>query len=154
MEKQTSNSPTRPFTPEQLRQLTADQLHDLAGRLGLPPRKGDHDSEKLVEIIVARQQLVAQLDRSVLAELAKWGHLQIGESADMVELAAAVAKLRKMRFAGLSPEALRALAHLRGVTFAPNADDGTVINRLKGREGLRGLLARKRRRLMAKLVAG
>lgn len=143
--------PKTPYTPEQLGELSEADLAALADQLGLPV-DGYPASAELIEMILARQKLVSQLDRLVLVELMQWGHCPVRSTEGTAELAGKVSQIRKMRFSGLSDRALRALALLRGLEVDPQADTDTLTHMLKRRETVVGKLARKRRRLIGRLV--
>ena len=139
-------------SPARLMRMDADRLVELARRLGV---KGDLNvpHETLTQIISDRQTLIAEIDRQTLLELARWGHEPVKPSADKAEIAGRICAIRRMRFGGLSHQALHALARLRGVEVDPLADAREVIRALKRAESLSGIISRKRRRLVGKLVS-
>jgi len=147
-----TNNPLDPaVTPEVMAGWPQEQRLALAVDLGLLPEENIEPADLIVDIC-RRRDLLSELDRDPLTELVAWGHRRVKTSAGKAELAREIARIRRMRFHGLSREALYTLARLREANAEPDDDPETLIRALKEREGVLAKLGRKRRSLLGKLV--
>jgi hypothetical protein len=138
--------------PPELLALPADELRALLERFGLDP--ADYPTPRHQALAVAqRRALIATLERPVLLELIRWTRRPVPADASEELLAQEVARCRSMRFEGLSPEALRVLALLRGVELRDTDDAERIARRLRKQEGFFARMARKRRRWVGSMVS-
>jgi hypothetical protein len=138
--------------PRQLSELPKDELEHLAEEWGLDPSRYAN-RQQLVAAIHDRRQLIASLDRDAMLDVVIWGRRPVTVSASKEQIAQEIARIRSMKFAGLSQRGLVVLARLRGI--ACNDHDGVplLIKRLKRQEGLFSKLNRKRRALLGSIVS-
>ncbi len=139
--------------PRQLADLPRDELAALAEDFGLDPTRFK-TGQQLVIAVHERRQLIASLDRDALLDVVRWGRRPVAVTAGKEQLAQQVARIRSMKFAGLSQRGLVALAKLRGVTVADTDPVPVVVKRLRRNEGLFSKLSRKRRAAIGSLIAG
>ena len=148
---------TPPLTPaatpaRQLSDLPADELAALAEELGLEmPRTTERQA--LVAAIHGRRQLIALLERDALLEVVRWGRRPVTANATKEQIAREIARVRSMRFAGLSHRGLLALARLRGLPVTDADPVPAVVKKLKRKEGIFSRLGRQRRALVGSLIA-
>lgn len=140
------------MTPTSLSRADRGQLLQAADRLGFRPEP-DVDEHTLAEMILLRRQMLEDLDRDCLVELLRWADRPVVQEATALEMARELMGVRKMTFAGLSPEALRALAVIRGIDLQDDAEPRRVIRAMKDTEPIWDKLSRKRRRLVGKLLS-
>lgn len=96
-----------------------------------------------------RQELLLELDREAMLDVAVWARRPVRESASKEELAKQIAAVTKMQFGGLSDRGLVALAKLRGVPAWSNEPRELTEARLKDSEPFWQRLRRKRREVVA-----
>lgn len=132
--------------------LPRDELNTLAEDFGLDSTRYDSRGQVL-EALSRRKQLIAALDRPAMLEVVRWGRRPVAANASKEQLALEIARIRGMRFDGLSDEGLRALARLRGVKCSKADERALVLRKLRRKEGVFGQLNRKRRSLVAALAA-
>jgi hypothetical protein len=153
--------PTLPATIEptpgkapsrQLADLPRDELATLAEDFGLDPTRFK-TAQLLVAAVHDRRQLIASLDREALLDVVRWGRRPVSVTAGKEQLAQQVARIRSMKFAGLSQRGLIALARLRGITVADADPVPAVVKRLRKNEGFFTRISRKRRAAIGTLVA-
>jgi hypothetical protein len=136
----------------QLSELPKDELELLAEEYGLDP----HDyktRQALVSAIHNRRQLIASMDREAMLDVIKWGRRPVTMNATKEQIAQEIARIRSMRFAGLSHRGLVVLARLRGINASEADGVPLLIRRLKRQEGLFAKLNRKRRAFLGSLVS-
>src|SRR5258708_23475162 len=104
----------------QLAELPRDELDHLAEEFGLDSTKYK-SRQALVVAIHDRRQLIGSLDRDAMLDVVRWGRRPVTASANKEQIAQEIARIRSMRFAGLSQPGLAVLARLRGAE-ANNAD--------------------------------
>jgi hypothetical protein len=142
-------SPTR-----QLSELPKDELEALAEEFGLDPTRYK-TRQLLVAALHDRRQMIASMDREAMLDVVRWGRRPVPVNASREQLAQEIARVRKMDFAGLSHRGLVVLAKMRGI---PDAGEGDgvprLVRRLKKKEGFFSRVNRKRRSMIASLVAG
>lgn len=150
---------TGPATPAavatQLKDLPLNELRTMARDYGLNPN--DFDTKPaLVAAVLDRRTMIGALDRDAMLDVLHWAGRSPTNAAALSKerLAIEIARVKTMRFVGLSHRGLIVLARLRGIDDV-REDDATpdVIARLKSREGLFAKLARKRRQITGKLVS-
>jgi hypothetical protein len=138
--------------PRQLAELPRDELGNLAEGLGL-----DSTRYKTQQVLVAavheRRQLIAGLDRQAMLDVVRWGRRPVTINASKEQIAQEIARIRSMKFAGLTHRGLVALARLRGV----DANDGDpaplLVRKLRRQEGFFSRLNRRRRAVLGGMVA-
>lgn len=136
----------------QLADLPKDELENLAEEFGIDPTRFK-DRQGLVAAIHDRRQTIASLDRDAMLDVVRWGRRPVLMNASKEQLAQEIARIRSMRFVGLSQRGLIVLARMRGVP----ADDADavpgLIKKLRKQEGFFAKLNRKRRSVIASMVA-
>jgi hypothetical protein len=136
----------------QLSELPKDELVHLAEALGLDPT-----CYKTPQVLVAalheRRQMIAGMDRQAMLDVVRWGRRPVTINASKEQIAQEIARIRTMRFAGLSHQGLVVLARLRGVEANDGDPTPLVVRRLKKQEGLFSRLNRKRRSVLGGMVA-
>jgi hypothetical protein len=136
----------------QLGNMPRDELNALAEEFGVDP-SSYRTPQHLVAAIHARRQLIASLDREALLDVVRWGRRPVPLNANKEQLAQEVARIKSMKFEGLSRQGLMALAQLRGLSVSEGDDMGRLVRKLKRQEGFFAKLNRKRRSLMGSLVS-
>ena len=141
--------------PRQLSDLPKDELEALAEDFGL-----DATSYKTLQLLVAalheRRQLIAAMDREAMMDVVRWGRRPVMVNAGKEQIAQEIARVKSMKFAGLSHRGLIALAQLRGV---PIKDGDTIppapelIRKLKQKESLFARMSRARRAALGSMVS-
>ena len=142
-----SSAPSR-----QLSELPKDELELLAEEYGLDP----HDyktRQALVSAIHNRRQMIASMDREAMLDVIKWGRRPVTMNASKEQIAQEIARVRSMRFSGLSHRGLVVLARMRGINASEADGVPLLIRRLKRQEGLFAKLNRKRRTFLGSLVS-
>lgn len=136
----------------QLGELPRDELAALAEEFGLDPTRYK-EQPALVAAIHDRRQLINGFDRDAMLDVVRWGRRPVVFNATKEQLAQEVAKIRSMRFAGLSARGLAVLSKMRGVDCAGDEPVPELIKRLRKQEGFFAKLNRKRRSVIAGVVA-
>ncbi|HXE53926.1 MAG TPA: hypothetical protein VN541_12970 [Tepidisphaeraceae bacterium] len=138
--------------PRQLVDLPTDELSHLAEEFGLDPSRYK-TRQSLVVAIHDRRQLIASLDRQAMLDVVRWGRRPVTSSATKDQIAQEIARIRSMRFAGLSQPGLVVLARLRGIDADDDEPVPLLVRKLKKREGFFSRLNRKRRAFLGSLIA-
>jgi len=138
---------------QQLSELPKDVLENLAEELGIDPTRYK-TRQHLVAAVHERRQLIAALDRDAMLDVIRWGRRPVTLNASKEQLAREIARIRSMRFAGLSARGLLALARLRGLDADEQDPIPVLIRKLKRQEGFFSRLNRKRRSMLGSIVAG
>lgn len=141
-----------PSAVTQLAQMPLDELRHLAEEFGLDATRYD-TRVHLAAAIQERRQTIAALDREAMLDIVRWGRRPVSANATREQLAREIARIQSMRFSGLSPAGLAALARLRGCRVRGDEAVPDLVRELKRAEGLFARLGRKRRALTASLVA-
>src|SRR5262245_21709264 len=110
-----ATSPSR-----QLSELPTDELELLAEEYGLDPHEYK-TRQALVSAIHNRRQLIASMDRDAMLDVIKWGRRPVTMNAGKEQIGQEIARIKSMRFAGLSHRGLIVLARMRGIN-ASEAD--------------------------------
>ncbi len=140
-------SPTR-----QLSELPRDELEHLAEEYGLDPTRYKH-RQHLVAALHDRRQMIASMDRDAMLDVIKWGRRPVTFNATKEQIAQEIARIRTMRFEGLSQRGLVTLALLRGVQTGDNEPVPMCIKKLKKQEGFFSRVNRKRRAMLGHIVS-
>jgi hypothetical protein len=129
-------------------ELPADELVLYGRELGLDlnPKMGLDELRRRVR---ERQELLLELDREALLDVAVWARRPVRASASKEELAKQIAAVSKMQFDGLSDRGLVTLAKLRGVPAWSNEPRELTEARLKDAEPFWHRLRRRRREVVA-----
>src|SRR5690242_1997801 len=136
----------------QLADLPRDELEHLAEEYGLDPTRFKRRQD-LVAAIHDRRQMIASLDREAMLDVVRWGRRPVTANATKDQIAQEIARIRSMRFAGLSQRGLVVLARLRSVDALEQDDVPVLVKKLKRKEGFFGKINRKRRSWVASWVA-
>jgi hypothetical protein len=142
-----SQAPSR-----QLAELPKDELANLAEGLGLDPTRYKTQQE-LVTAVHERRQLIASLDRQAMLDVVRWGRRPVTINAGKEQIAQEIARIRAMKFAGLSHRGLVVLSQLRGIKATEADPTPIVVRKLKKQEGFFSRLNRKRRSFLGGMVA-
>lgn len=145
-------SPSSPAAMTQLKDLPLHDLQSMARDYGLHP---DHYDTKpaLVAAILDRRTMIASMDRDAMADVLAWAHKPVASNMSRDAMAIDIARIRSMRFAGLSQRGLIALGKLRGIDIDESDSTPQIISKLKSHEGFFAKLSRKRRAFMGKMVS-
>lgn len=143
----TATTPSR-----QLSDLPKDELDHLAEEFGIDPTQFK-DRSGLVAAIHDRRQTIAGFDRDAMLDVVRWGRRPVTMNATKEQLAQEIARIRSMRFAGLSNRGLVVLARMRGVEAEETDPVPDLIKKLRKQEGIFARLNRKRRSIIASMVA-
>jgi hypothetical protein len=136
----------------QLSELPRDELDHLAEEYGLDPTRFK-TRQHLVAAIHERRQMIASLDRDAMLDVIRWGRRPVTVNATKEQIAQEIARIRSMKFAGLSQRGLVVLARMRGVSCSTSDGVPVLIKRLKKQEGIFARLNRKRRAFLGSLIA-
>ncbi len=152
-----SASPRPPVTgtiapARQLSELPKDELEHLAEDLGLDPTEFK-SRQHIVAAIHERRQVIVSMDRDAMLDVVRWGRRPVPINATKEQLAAEIARLRAMKFDGLSHRGLVVLAVMRGVPMRGDESVPMIVRRLKKQEGLFSRLNRKRRAWIGGIVS-
>jgi len=136
----------------QLSELPRDELNHLAEDFGLDATKYK-TRQALVAAIHDRRQLIASLDRAAMLDVVRWGRRPVTASASKEQIAQEIARIRLMRFAGLSQPGLVVLARLRGIDARDEDPVPVLVRKLKKQEGVFARMSRKRRAFLGGMIA-
>ena len=135
-----------------LSDLPSDELLGYGWDLGLD-LEADLPRGELLRRIRERQELLLELDREAMLDVVVWARRPVRRSASKEVLAKQIAQVRRARFDGLSEGGLEVLARLRGLSVAPGESRAELERRLRKAEGFWAKVRRKRRGLVAGLIA-
>src|SRR4051794_31292987 len=142
-----SSAPAR-----QLPDLPKDELEHFAEEFGLDP--GDYRTRQaLVAAIHERRQAIGAMDRDAMLDVVRWGRRPVAVNSPKEELAKEIARIRLMRFNGLSQRGLIVLAKMRGARVAGDEPVPILVRKLKKQEGFFTRINRKRRAWLGNMVA-
>ncbi len=136
----------------QLSDLPRDELEALAEDFGLDATRYKA-TQHLVAALHDRRQLIAAMDRDALMDVIRWGRRPVMVNATKEQIAQEIARIKSMKFAGLSQGGLIALAHLRGVSIKAGDPVPMLIKKLKQKEGLFNKIGRARRAALGSMVS-
>jgi len=138
--------------PRQLSDLPKDELEALAEDFGLDAT--DYKSPQLlVAALHERRQLIAAMDRDALLDVVRWGRRPVTVNAGKEQIAQEIARIKSMKFSGLSHRGLIALAHLRSVPIKDGDPVPVLIRKLKNKESLFSKIGRARRAALGSMVS-
>ena len=136
----------------QLGELPVDELNHLAENFGLDP--ADYPAKQnLVAALHERRQLISAMDRDAMLDVVRWGRRPIPINAGKEQIAIEIARIKLMKFDGLSPRGLAVIATMRGIKVEPNDPPVRLIRRLRKQEGLFQRLNRKRRAWIGGMIS-
>jgi hypothetical protein len=136
----------------QLSEMPRDELYHLAEEYGLDPT-AYKTRQHLVVALHERRQMIAAMSREAMLDVVRWGRRPVTMNATKEQIAQEIARIRSMKFAGLSQRGLVVLARMRGVPCAEGDAVPLLIKRLKRQEGIFSKLNRKRRAMLGSLVS-
>jgi len=136
----------------QLSELPRDELDHLAEEFGLDATKFKNRQD-LVEALHERRQLIASLDREAMLDVVRWGRRPVTASASKEQIAQEIARIKSMRFAGLSQPGLVVLARLRALDATDGESVPVLVRKLKKKESIFSRLGRKRRAVIGSLIS-
>ncbi len=142
-----ATTPTR-----QLSELPKDELELLAEEYGLDAHEYK-TRQALVSAIHNRRQMIASMDRDAMLDVIKWGRRPVTMNASREQIAQEIARIRSMRFSGLSHRGLVVLTRMRGINASDADGVPLLIRKLKRQEGLFSKLNRKRRAWLGSIVS-
>jgi hypothetical protein len=138
--------------PRQMSDLPKDELEHLAEEFGLDPTRFK-TRQQLVSAIHDRRQMIAGMDREAMLDVIRWGRRPVTRNASKEQIAQEIARVRSMKFAGLSQRGLLVLARLRGIVALEADPIPLLVKKLKKQESFFAKLSRKRRSMIASVVA-
>jgi hypothetical protein len=97
--------------------------------------------------------MIASLDRNAMLDVVRWGRRPVTASASKEQIAQEIARIRSMRFAGLSQPGLVVLAKFRGLEARESDPVPLLVRTLKKKEGFFARFSRKRRAMIGSLIA-
>ena len=136
----------------QLSEVPRDELDHLAEEFGLDATRFK-SRQALVAAIHDRRQLIASLDRNAMLDVVRWGRRPVTASASKEQIAQEIARIKSMRFAGLSQPGLLVLTRLRGINASDEDPVPVLVRKLKKKEGFFSRMNRKRRAFLGSIVA-
>jgi hypothetical protein len=137
---------------KQLPELPKDELEHFAEEFGLDPT--DYKTrQNLVAAIHEQRQIIAAMDRDAMLDVVRWARRPVAVNSTKEQLAREIARIKLMRFEGLSQRGLIVLAKLRGVKLAGDEQTPILVRKLNKQEGLFKRLNRKRRSWLGSMVA-
>src|SRR4051794_30880237 len=136
----------------QLSEMPRDELDHLAEEYGLDPTRYK-TRQHLVVALHERRQLIAAMSREAMLDVVRWGRRPVTMNATKEQIAQEIARIRSMKFAGLSQRGLVVLARMRGVPCGEGDAVPLLIKRLKRQEGIFSKINRKRRAMLGSLVS-
>jgi hypothetical protein len=142
-----AQSPSR-----QLSELPADELAHLAEEFGLDPTRY-RTHQDLANAVQDRRQMITEMNREAMLDVIRWGRRPVTINAGKEQIAQEIARIRSMRFAGLSHRGLLVLARLRGADVDDADPVPFLVHKLKKQEGIFAKLNRKRRSWLGGVVA-
>jgi hypothetical protein len=132
--------------------LPRDELNTLAEDYGLDSTRFDTRAQ-VVQALADRKALIGTLDRTAMLEVVRWGRRPVSVAANREQLALEIARIRRMKFDGLSREGLFVLGLLRGVDCSSEDTTEELVRKLRRKEGLFSKLNRRRRSIIGSLAA-
>jgi hypothetical protein len=136
----------------QLSEVPKDELEHLAEEYGLDPTRYK-SRQHLVAAIHDRRQMIAALDREAMLDVVRWGRRPVTASATKEQIAQEIARIKLMKFHGLSQPGLVVLARLRGLDARDDEPVPVLVRKLKKQEGFFSKMNRKRRAFLGSMVA-
>jgi hypothetical protein len=138
---------------KQLGDLPVDELESLAEEFGIDP-SAFKTRQHLVAAIHERRAVIAAMDREAMLDVVRWGRRPVPINAPKEQLALEIARIKSMKFDGLSPRGLAVLAQMRGLRVTGKESIDSLVKVLHKHEGFFARFARKRRAWVGRMVAG
>ncbi|MBP7935718.1 MAG: hypothetical protein KA354_13810 [Phycisphaerae bacterium] len=132
-------------------ELPADELVRYGSELGLE-LNSEMGRGELLRLVRERQELLLELDREAMLDIAVWARHPVRKSAGKEELARHIATIRKMEVQTLSDRGLVALARLRGLVARDGEPRNVIEARLRDAECFWDRVRRQRRKLVGSLI--
>ena len=132
--------------------LPRDELNTLAEDYGLDPTRYDSRAA-VVQALADRKALIESLDREAMLEVVRWGRRPVAANVTKEQLALEIARIKRMKFEGLSRDGLFVLARLRGIDCGEQENVERLTRKLRRGEGVFSRLNRGRRSVIATLAA-
>ena len=114
--------------------------------------KEDTPRGELLRLIRARQELLLEIERQALLDLAVWARRPVRASASKEELVHEIADVYPRDLTGLSQPGLEALARLRGLKLQSDETDRQLAERIRKSISLWERMRRRRRKLVGRLL--
>jgi len=133
-------------------ELPIDELIHYGRELGLRLDRKMGQGE-LLRRVRDRQELLVELDREAMLDIAVWARHPVRASASKEELAKLIASITKMDMNGLSDRGLVALARLRGVPAHEEEARELIEARVRDAEPFLDRVRRRRRQLVGSLIS-
>src|SRR6476661_11242172 len=114
----------------QLSEVPRDELEHLAEEYGLDPT-AYKTRQHLVAALHERRQMIAAMDRDAMLDVIRWGRRPVTANATREQIAQEIARIKSMKFAGLSRRGLVVLARMRGIPCGEGDAVPLLIRRLK-----------------------
>ena len=146
------NEPPSLLNARHIEKLPKDELDTLAETFGVDPTRYK-TRQHLIAALDEHRAIIGMLDREAMLELVQWGRRPVSANASREQLAIEIAAIKSMKFAGLSDEAMRVLARLRGCDVKADDPRHKCVRQMKKQEGFFGRVARKRRAFVGSLVS-
>ena len=144
--------PAGPAPTRQLSEMPRDELEHLAEEYGVDPTRYK-TRQHLVVALHERRQLIASMGREAMLDVIRWGRRPVTVNATKEQIAQEIARIRSMKFAGLSQRGLVVLARLRGIPCAEDEPVPALTKKLRRQEGFFARMSRKRRAMLGALVS-
>src|SRR5689334_20703325 len=142
-----TNQPSR-----QLFDLPKDELETLAEEFGLDPTRYK-SRQHLVAAIHDRRQMIAAQDREAMIDVVRWGRRPVASNATKEQLALEIARIKSMKFNGLTQRGLVVLARMRGLHPRGDEPIPILVRHLRKQEGFFTRLNRRRRAWIGSMVS-
>jgi len=136
-----------------LADLPTDELEHLAEEFGLEP-KSHKSRQHLVAALDDRRKAIVVMDREAMLDVVRWGRRPVAVNSSKEQIALEIARIKSMRFEGLSVRGLSVLAGMRGVKLNGKEPPEWIAKALSKQEGFFARLHRKRRAYVGKMIAG
>ena len=133
-------------------ELPMDELIHYGRELGLRLDRKMGQGE-LLRRVRDRQELLLELDREAMLDIAVWARHPVRASASKEELAKPIASITKMDVNGLSDRGLIALSRLRGVPAREDESRELIEARIRDAEPFWDRVRRRRRKLVGSLIS-
>lgn len=156
--QRTSEAPSKPgvgpgATAARLTELPVDELEHLAEDFGLDP-SSFKTRQHLVAALDERRKAIASMDRDAMLDVVRWGRRAVAVNASREQLALEIARLKSMKFDGLSVRGLRVLGQMRGLKLGGSETPESIARMLQKQEGFLARFARRRRAFVGRMIAG
>ncbi|MCS7034429.1 MAG: hypothetical protein NZ561_10630, partial [Phycisphaerae bacterium] len=121
--------------------LPRDELEHLVEEFGLDPG-AFKTRQHLVAALQERKALIAAMDREAMLDVVRWGRRPVPVNSTKEQLALEIARIKSMRFEGLSPRGLCVLAQMRGIRLNGRESPEAIRRMLLRQEGFFARFAR------------